>query len=168
MTAIADLAHILVIDDDQRIRDLLKRFLARNGYLVSVARDAAHAPRAPDRDSEGHVDITSAVHEGEALLLQVTRDALADKGARLTTEITLPGRVLVLTPTVAGIALSRRIDDAGGRERLTGLLEDLLAPDEGCVVRTAAAGASDETLRQEVEEMRAGWHRVDLSGGAEV
>jgi len=45
MTVTADLAHILVIDDDQRIRDLLKRFLARNGYLVSVARDAAHASR---------------------------------------------------------------------------------------------------------------------------
>ncbi|MEM1300146.1 MAG: response regulator, partial [Pseudomonadota bacterium] len=45
MNGSADLAHILVIDDDERIRDLLKRFLAKNGYLVSVARDAAHASR---------------------------------------------------------------------------------------------------------------------------
>jgi ribonuclease G len=132
--------------------------LARDGFLP--AREAVLAPRA--RAEDRAPKINRCVHEGEALLVQVTKDPLADKGARLTTKLTLPGRYLIYTPGQTRIALSRRIGDEAERARIDEIMEGVAGPDEGFVVRTVAVGASAEALEAEAEGLRAQWAGVAM------
>jgi len=117
-------------------------------------------------------DIRELVREGEEILVQVVKDPMGSKGARLTTFITLPSRYLVLLPNGNGngIGVSARIEDDAERERLRSTLEQLL-PDErltsGVIVRTAAEGASRESLRSDLEFLQKLWSvvQVECSNG---
>ena len=115
-------------------------------------------PRA--RDGE-RLPIEACVHEGAKVLVQVTRDAEGDKGARITTNLTLPGRLLVFTPTQEGIAFSRRLEDDAERARLTAAIDGHAEAEEGFVVRTAAEGASAEELGTEIEGLRRTWSEIE-------
>src|ERR1700722_8543963 len=90
--------------------------------------DAAVEERAPR--------IGDCVREGEEILVQVVKDPIGDKGARLSANVTMPGRLLVLVPSQPGIALSRRIDDEAERVRLASLCEQMVAESHA----TLAAG----------------------------
>ena len=79
------------------------------------------------RDSSDDTTISDCVREGDGLLVQVIKDPIGDKGARLSAGITLPGRLLVMTPAQDGVAVSRRIEDEPQRESLIALGEKLLA-----------------------------------------
>jgi ribonuclease G len=105
------------------------------------------------------------VAEGEALYVQVTRDPIGDKGPRLTTNLTLPGRRLVFTPLQAGVAVSRRIADEAERARLEDLVAGVSAEDEGFVVRTVAEGAGVEELEAEAERLRQAWREIEERRG---
>ena len=99
-------------------------------------------------------DIRDLVKEGAEVLVQVVKDPLGNKGARLTTFITLPSRCLVLLPNGTGVGVSARIDDPDERERLRQSVERILADDGrpgGVIVRTAADGSSEESLRADLE-----------------
>ena len=120
--------------------------LERTAFLH--ASDIAHNPHAEAVASEVEPDIREFVREGRELLVQVLKEPLGTKGARLTTYIAIPSRYLVLTPNSVGIGVSSRIDDELERERLRCVLEELKAgtPEAGCIIRTAAEGASREAL----------------------
>lgn len=112
-------------------------------------------------------NIRELVREGDEVLVQVVKDPLGSKGARLTTFITLPSRYLVLLPTGTTIGVSARIEDEQERERLRGLLEEMLDGEEdeaggGVIVRTAAEGASREALRADLQFLRKLWSVVQL------
>lgn len=130
--------------------------LERDGFLsVDDARELAG-----DRRDDRAPSIDRLVREGDAILVQVARDALRDKGARLTTSISLPGRTLIYAPYGTGVALSRRLRDEMERERLAAVLEGLLGDDEGVIVRTNAEAAGSGELSQELDALRQVWRTI--------
>ena len=122
--------------------------LVRDGFL-----NAADA--RPD-SGENTEAIGQYVHEGEAVIVQVTRDPEADKGARLTMRPAIAGTRLVITPAQAGVVVSRRITDEDERARLADVVAGI-AHGGGFIVRTAAEGISAEELAREAEGLRDLW-----------
>jgi ribonuclease G len=100
---------------------------------------------------------------GQELLVQVTKEALPNKGARVSTHITLPSRCLVLLPSMRHLGVSRRIEDEGERERLRGLLEELRTGDYGLIVRTAGEGRDAAELVAERDYLVDLWQRIVAS-----
>jgi len=107
--------------------------------------------------------IRDLVHEGADLLVQVLKDPLGTKGARLTTQVTIPSRYLVMMPFGDSVRVSARIEDEAVRERLRCLIEALRDPARpvGFIVRTAAEAASDDALRADVELLYRLWSAID-------
>jgi ribonuclease G len=108
-------------------------------------------------------DIRELVREGDELLVQVAKEPLGNKGARLTTFVTLPARHLVLLPEGTGVGISARIEDEDERERLRGMAEDLIRSLElgcGVIVRTVAEGADSDALRGDLEFLVKLWDVV--------
>jgi len=124
--------------------------LERTAFLHAsdIARPAVID--APDCDSAANIQ--DFVHEGQELLVQVLKDPLGTKGARLTTYITIPSRFLVMLPHSTGVGVSSRIEDQDERDRLRELTEQLAGEcgHGGFIVRTAAEGASPEALRADM------------------
>lgn len=94
--------------------------------------------------------IQDLIKEGQHLMVQVAKDPLGTKGARITTHISLPGRGVVYMPFVKHIGISRKIEDENEKERLKKLVQKI-NPAGGVIVRTAAEGASEESLRSDIE-----------------
>jgi ribonuclease G len=107
-------------------------------------------------------DIRRLVNSGDEILVQVIKDPIGTKGARLTTFVALPSRYLVYMPRGLGIGVSARIEDEAERGRLKALLAQLLpeAPGGGYIVRTAAQGASAESLRGDMGYLARLWEHV--------
>jgi ribonuclease G len=107
-------------------------------------------------------DIRELTREGAEILVQVVKDPLGNKGARLSTYITLPSRYLVLLPTGSGVGVSARIENEAEKERLRNIIEPLIANDDsgGIIVRTAAEGAGDKALMADLEFLRKLWSVV--------
>ena len=107
-------------------------------------------------------DIRRLVNSGDDILVQVIKDPIGSKGARLTTFIALPSRYLVYMPRGESIGVSARIEDEGERTRLKSLLGELLtdAAAGGYIVRTAAQGASAESLREDMTYLARLWEHV--------
>ncbi|WP_020394386.1 ribonuclease G [Thiolinea disciformis] len=108
--------------------------------------------------------ITDILYEGKKLLVQVIKDPLGTKGARLTTYITLPSRFLVLMPDDTTIGVSSKIESTEERDRLRALVTKLreeLGYQNGYIVRTAAEGISEETLRQDMAFLRKLWSSIE-------
>ncbi|NLK52012.1 MAG: Rne/Rng family ribonuclease [Syntrophomonadaceae bacterium] len=107
-----------------------------------------------------HQPIEELVREGQEILVQVVKEPIGTKGARVTTHITLPGRHLVLMPTMDYIGISRRIEQEEERERLRNLAETVKILGMGFIVRTVAEGVSEETLRHEVHVLEKQWKKI--------
>lgn len=107
-------------------------------------------------------DIRELLHEGDDVLVQVLKDPLGTKGARLTTFIAVPSRYLVLLPSGTGIGISARITDEAERERLKGIMGELADPAQprGCIIRTAAEGASPEALQADMRFLLRLWEMI--------
>ncbi len=107
-------------------------------------------------------DVRRLLSPGEDILVQVIKDPIGTKGARLTTYITLPARYLVYLPRGDGIGVSARIEDEAERQRLKDAVAKLGGPaaDGGYILRTAAQGVPVESLREDMEYLRKLWHRV--------
>ncbi|MDO9453722.1 MAG: ribonuclease G [Stagnimonas sp.] len=104
--------------------------------------------------------------EGQTVLVQIVKDPLGSKGARLTTLISLPARYLVMLPFEMHVGVSAKIEDAAERERLKGIMERLapeLAPYWGMIARTAAEGAAEDALAQDMRFLVRLWKAVDES-----
>ena len=103
--------------------------------------------------------IQDLVQRGQEVLVQAVKDPMGTKGARLTTEISLPGRFLVYTPFGDGIGISRRLEDAE-RDRLKAISKTLDVGDGGIIVRTAAEGATQEELEGDLAFLRKLWGTI--------
>jgi ribonuclease E len=104
--------------------------------------------------------IENALKSGDAVLVQVTKDPVGHKGARLTSQISLPGRYLVYVPGGSMTGISRKLPDVE-RNRLKRILKDRLPEDAGVIVRTAAEGASEEELTHDINRLRAQWEGIE-------
>jgi ribonuclease E len=103
--------------------------------------------------------IENALSSGDTVLVQVTKDPIGHKGARLTSQISLPGRYLVYVPEGQMTGISRKLPDTE-RARLKAILKEVVPDSAGVIVRTAAEGASEEELRADVERLTKQWERI--------
>ena len=113
----------------------------------------------------GHKDgqprkIESVLSSGQSVLVQVTKDPVGHKGARLTSQISLAGRFLVYVPDGTTSGISRKLPDTE-RNRLKRLLKDIVPDTAGVIVRTAAEGASEDELTRDVERLKARWEDIE-------
>ena len=122
-------------------------------YAGEVNWDAAGLEGRPRR-------IEDALSSGDTVLVQVTKDPIGHKGARLTSQITLAGRYLVLVPGGTMTGISRKLPDTE-RSRLKKILKRIVPDSAGVIVRTAAEGASQEQLTADVERLVAQWESID-------
>ncbi len=128
--------------------------LEQTGYLgVSDAR-----PR--DTRPEGRDTISDHVTEGAAVLVQVTKDPIGDKGSRLTTHLSLPGHYAVLTPNSSRISVSRQISDKASRDRLFDFFQGQQQGENGFIIRTAAQDATEEALKEDIENCQTQWDKI--------
>ena len=104
--------------------------------------------------------IEHVLKTGQSVLVQVTKDPIGQKGARLTSQISLPGRYLVYVPSGEMSGISRRLPDQE-RSRLKSILKNLIPEDAGVIVRTASEGASEEELERDVTRLKAQWEDIE-------
>ena len=128
--------------------------LERNGFLYV---DEIVVPELEGK--RGSRRIQELIQRGEEILVQTVKDPMGAKGARLTTEISLPGRFLVLAPFGEGIGVSRRLDD-DERNRLKELTKALDLPEGGVIVRTAAEGATASELKGDLAFLQKLWTTI--------
>ena len=98
-------------------------------------------------------------------MVQVSKEPLGNKGARLTSHVSLPGRHLVLMPTVNHIGISRKIEDKEERERLKGIIKDINPGSFGFIVRTVAENISKEKLEAEMDFLLKLWDNIRDKNG---
>ena len=103
--------------------------------------------------------IQEALKSGQTVLVQVSKDPIGQKGARLTSQITLPGRYLVYVPEGSMTGISRKLPDTE-RARLKSILKRIVPEEAGVIIRTAAEGASEEDLVRDVERLVAQWESI--------
>ena len=120
---------------------------------VSYDRDDVERQAGADR-------IEHLLRPGQTIVCQVTKNPIGLKGARLTQEVSIPGRFVVLVPESMTYGISRRLDD-NERRRLRRILDDVRPEGHGLIVRTAAAGANAEDLRRDVEMLVGRWREID-------
>ena len=173
------------VPQELRIERAANRGLVGNIYVARVARvlpgmQSAFVEIGLERAAFLHVadiweqrqagaegkPIERILSEGQSLLVQVIKDPIGTKGARLSTQISIAGRLLVYLPQDPHIGISQRIEDETERQLLREKLAHLLPPDEtgGFIIRTVAETATDEELRSDVEYLRKLWH--DIRGRA--
>jgi ribonuclease G len=141
--------------------------LERAGFL-HVA-DIRGEPRSDVRSGGGR-PIEKILAEGQPILVQVLKDPIGSKGARLSTQISVAGRLLVHLPAVSPqdsphIGVSQKIEDEAGRAALREKLKELLPADEkgGFILRTLAEGAGEEELKADIAYLRALWHNIQAA-----
>jgi ribonuclease E len=122
-------------------------------YAGEVNWDAAGIAEGSSRKIE------NVLKTGQSVLVQVTKDPIGQKGARLTSQISLPGRYLVYVPGGAMSGISRRLPDQE-RSRLKSILKNLIPEEAGVIVRTASEGASEEELERDVTRLKAQWEDI--------
>ncbi|WP_049822220.1 ribonuclease E/G [Arthrobacter sp. H41] len=127
-------------------------------YAGEVNWDAAGLDGQPRR-------IELALKSGDAVLVQVTKDPVGHKGARLTSQISLPGRYLVYVPGGSMTGISRKLPDVE-RNRLKRILKDRLPENAGVIVRTAAEGASEEELTHDINRLRSQWEQIESASAS--
>ncbi|MFI6816605.1 ribonuclease E/G [Nonomuraea sp. NPDC050328] len=121
-------------------------------YAGEVNFDTAGLEGQPKR-------IETALKSGQSVLVQVTKDPIGHKGARLTSQISLPGRYLVYVPDGSMTGISRKLPDKE-RTRLKSILKKVMPENAGVIVRTAAEGASEDELARDVARLSAQWEAI--------
>jgi ribonuclease G len=121
------------------------------------------------RETRQQPTITDLLREGQEILVQIAKEPIAKKGARITSHIALPGRFLVYMPTVEHLGVSRKIESDAERVRLRKLIQAIRAeenvPSGGFIVRTAGVGVSEEALREDARYLVRTW--LDIRKSAE-
>lgn len=141
--------------------------LERNSFLY--VDDALPGKAEVEGETVGaeksrQLTIKEIVRPGQQIIVQVAKEPIGSKGARVTRHITLPGRFLVLMPQVDYIGVSRRITDERERERLKQLAAKVKPEDAGLIVRTVAEGAQEEELAKDANFLHRLWERISGRG----
>ncbi len=132
--------------------------LDKAGFLHVSDIDAV-ATHGNDEENTNRSVINELLHEGQTLLVQVVKDPMGTKGARLTTSISVPSRYLVYMPNSTNVGISVKIEDEAERERLKTLLEACRAENQigGCIIRTAAEGVDERELQRDISFLSKLW-----------
>jgi ribonuclease G len=135
---------------------------------VPPAMQSVPAPAPPSHAQQAQQaapSIADLLKPGQEIIVQVVKDPLPNKGARISTHVTLPGRYLVLLPTVRHFGVSRRIDDDAERERLIGLLHQLPVAGGGLIVRTVGGGRGSEEFESDLAYLSKLWDKIRHRAG---
>ncbi len=135
--------------------------LEKNAFLY--VEDALPASTPEGNGLSGSVlgsNICDILKQGQEIIVQIVKEPIGTKGPRVTTHITLPGRYLVLMPTVDYIGISRRIDSEKERERLKDLASRVKPNGMGVIVRTVAEGVEEEEMRQDITLLVKLWRKI--------
>ena len=132
--------------------------LEKAGFLHVSDIDVGDHPE-DGAEAGARAGISELLREGQTLLVQVVKDPMGTKGARLTTSISVPSRYLVYMPNSAIVGISVKIEDEGERERLKNLLESCRAENQigGCIIRTAAEGVDEAELKRDIAFLSKLW-----------
>ncbi len=141
-------------DRDGALSDLFGQ-----GTVEKADAKNGHGRQAAERPS-----IDQLLKTGQEIMVQVLKDAMPNKGARVTTQITLPGRSLVLLPNVPHLGISRRIEDEDERQRLRSVLEELQPAGSGLIVRTAGEGSGREDFINDLAYLSRLWQHIRRRG----
>ncbi len=168
------LTEILIAREERQVGSIFKARVANvlpgmNAAFVDIGSDrnaflcaddaAAHlGEEANERFSK--VNIRDLLRVNEETLVQVVKEAVGTKGARVTTFVTLPGRNLVLIPNANYIGVSRRVESEAERQRLRQLAEKMRPEGMGLIIRTAAGGRPQEELQAEVDYLASNWEKI--------
>ena len=136
--------------------------IERNVFLY--AGDVVSPKSGEKYDKEPAID--QVLKPGQEIVVQVTKEPLEGKGARVTTQITLPGRYAVLMPAVDYVGISRRIVDEEERERLRNLALEVKPEGKGIIVRTAAEGVSKRDLKEDISALERIWNEIMAAGSS--
>jgi len=112
------------------------------------------------RKGRSELTIEDLMQEGQEILVQVSKDPIGSKGARITSYITLPGRYVVLMPNVEHVGISRRIVDETERARLRGIVEVIRPKGYGLIIRTASEGSTEEDIKKDIEFLLLLWETI--------
>ena len=142
------------------VGDIYKEFLDLPNREPESAEQTVveEAPRAQARS--GQPAIQDLLKEGQEIVVQVAKDPIGTKGARLTTHITLPGRYIVFMPTVEHVGISRRIDKEKERRRLREFVDAHRPKGAGFIVRTVCANQPNHILKQDMEYLLRTWDKI--------
>ncbi|KZZ11027.1 MULTISPECIES: ribonuclease G [Thalassolituus] len=126
---------------------------------------AAFIHAAEIGDGDANTPINQLVHEGQSLVVQVTKDPIGTKGARLTTQLSIPSRYLVFMPGSVHVGISQKIEENGERDRLKQLVKDSmevegLTGEAGFILRTAAEGVGEEEIGADTSYLRRLWRKL--------
>ncbi len=145
--------------------------------FIDIGLEKAGFLHVSDIDTSGEDDVTEVtrvrtpindlLREGQVLLVQVVKDPIGTKGARLTTGLSVPSRYLVYMPNSSMIGISVKIEDEDERERLRSLLAECLIDNHtgGCIVRTAAEGVSEDELQRDINFLSKLWDSLSDRAG---
>ncbi|OBI39986.1 ribonuclease [Mycobacterium kyorinense] len=106
--------------------------------------------------------IEQALKPGDYVVVQVSKDPVGHKGARLTTQVSLPGRYLVYVPGASSTGISRKLPDTE-RQRLKEILREVVPPDAGVIIRTASEGVKEEDIRADVNRLQERWTQIETT-----
>ena len=134
----------------------------RNGREGGIVREAdGEEITVPNKKPRSIKDI---LKPGQEIIVQVSKEPIGTKGARVVTDITLPGRYVVLMPTVDYVGVSRRIDEDGERDRLKKIAQAAKPKRMGVIVRTVAEGLSQEEIASDIQFLVKLWRRIQARG----
>jgi ribonuclease G len=149
--------------------DMLHFHTAGEDDEVALPDEDRPAPGPRGGGRSGQPPIQDLLKEGQEIVVQVAKDPISTKGARLTTHVALPGRYLVYMPTVEHVGISRRIDKDKERRRLRDFVEKHRPPGAGFIVRTVCEGKSVDALKQDMDFLVRTWEKVqEVSRGAKA
>ncbi|OGB85919.1 hypothetical protein A3J41_01490 [candidate division TM6 bacterium RIFCSPHIGHO2_12_FULL_38_8] len=152
----AGFLHISEIDHDLAINRIM------GTDQVDELKDLDDESVKPRVSSE-KLDIAKILHEGEDLLVQVSKEPVDEKGAKLKTCFTLPGRFIVLTPNIARIGVSKKIEDRNERSRLKEIIVKHLPAGMGAVIRTSAEGKDADEIQKDLNFLISDWNNIVTS-----
>lgn len=138
----------------------LEQTMLRNNIGSEDSSLATRDEMRPGPLSGISFNIEDLLHEGQDIIVQVSKEPIGTKGARLTSHISLPGRHLVLMPTVNHAGVSRRIEDIDERERLRNIIQDIRPDHTGFIVRTVSEGSDKNKLKSEMDFLLKLWANI--------
>jgi len=161
-------AAFLYVSDVQRPMEELDRLFMNSCGVEGAGESAGSEEEVQEEDSQELIErapieeipIEDRLQEGQEILVQVAKEPLGSKGARITTHITLPGRNLVFMPTMDHVGVSRRIENEKERKRLREIMCAIKPPYCGFIVRTAAEDVESDKLQAEMEFLLKLWESI--------
>ncbi|TCO79972.1 Rne/Rng family ribonuclease [Marinisporobacter balticus] len=129
--------------------------LDKNAFLF--VKDAI----PPEMEADRGLSIRDVVKSGQEIIVQIIKEAIGSKGARVTTHLTLPGRYLVLMPYVDYVGISRRISNEHERERLREIIEAVKPSNMGIIVRTAGEGKEEKEVKEDLNFLLKLWQKIE-------